>query len=249
MLKCFNWYFQSELIFTNSELLPLSPTYFPIQQAIKPRENRSRRWPSAVRERGCGAAGTALVRTASLPQQSGLCLGFCLALSPHSLRRQWHRNALAHSDLAAVAAKQQSDWAWNIYERQSRRAENPEMQYLPHMSFIACSWVIHLNSALLLGAADVKWHPRSRLSYSRFPWPCWMAGSASQHFISAASLRALCAWGSVSPASLISTSCPCKATCKCVYRSSMIISYSSGWLTCQKGMPFSRPLFLQVPLV
>lgn len=49
-----------------------------------------------------------------------------------------------------------SNWAWNIYERQSWRAETPEIYYLLHMSFILCSWVIHLNSALLWGEADLK---------------------------------------------------------------------------------------------
>lgn len=36
------------------------------------------------------------------------------------------------------------------------RAENPEMYYLLHMFFTLSSWVIHLNSALLLGEVDLK---------------------------------------------------------------------------------------------
>lgn len=67
--------------------------------------------------------------------------------------------------------------------------------------------------------------------------------------VSCASQAALCLRLWVSPDSLIFTSCPCKATCKCVYWSSTIISYSSGWLTCQKWMSFFRPLFLQVLVV
>lgn len=68
-------------------------------------------------------------------------------------------------------------------------------------------------------------------------------------YTSNVSQGALCLQLRVSPASLTFTSCPCKATCKGVYRSSTIISYSSGWLTCQKWISFFRPLFLQVLLV
>lgn len=75
-----------------------------------------------------------------------------------------------------------------------------------------------------------------------------MAGSASEHFILAVSEGALCLGLRIFPASLIFTTCPCKASCKCIYTCSTIISYSSGWLTCRKWMRFFRLLFLQVPL-
>lgn len=68
-------------------------------------------------------------------------------------------------------------------------------------------------------------------------------------YISCVSEGALCLGLRIFPASLIFTSCPCKASCKCIYRSSTIISYSSGWLTCQKWIYFFRLLFLQVPLL
>lgn len=68
-------------------------------------------------------------------------------------------------------------------------------------------------------------------------------------YISCVSEGALCLGLRIFPASLTLTSCPCKASCKCIYRSSTIISNSSGWLTCQKLICFFRLLFLQVPLL
>lgn len=142
-----------------------------------------------------------------------------------------------------------SNWGWNIYERESWGAENPEMYYLLHVLY-----------SLFMGNS-FKFCPSVGWSGSEVTSPkqpellqiCVAVVDGriclGALYISCVSQGSLCLELRVSPASLIFTSCPCKATCECVYRSSMIISYSSGWLTCRKWMSFFRPLFLQVLLV
>lgn len=109
------------LIFMNLKLLPLSlsPIYFSVQQRIKNKQNGSHIWPRAVTE--CAlwhfkySSGEDSVM---LSEIRVLSVVLPLPKTGNSLRCEWHRNALAQSDLLADTAKQQSDWVWNIYERE-----------------------------------------------------------------------------------------------------------------------------------
>lgn len=233
----------------NLKLLPLFHTFFSVQQEIKNKQSGSRVWPRAVTDcalrhfhYGSGEdstilleiGGSSVVLPFSEPQQrqTGMtpkCT--CLAWSSG-----WHGEAAIKPSLKYLLRVMKGIKPRNVLFTAhvlSSLFMGNSFQLCPS---VGCSGseVMPLKQPELLQIYAAA--RGGRICLTAFDVSC-------------ASQAALCLRLWVSPDSLIFTSCPCKATCKCVYWSSTIISYSSGWLTCQKRMSFFRPLFLQVLVV
>lgn len=190
MLKCFNWHFGTKLISINKKLLPLSPIYISVLQEIK----KWTKWELYL-TRSCHR-----MCLEALWLWWGQCHalrnhGFvCASASPwaiKSFRCERHWNALAQSVFFGWHSEAASKWGWNIYERESWKGRKPR-----NVLFTA-----HVLYYLFLGnsfefCSSVGWSgsevtPLKQPVYSRFTQLCWMAGSASEHFILAVSQRVL----------------------------------------------------------
>lgn len=164
-----------------------------------------------------GISNMALVRTMSSLRNQGLG---CASASPwavNSLTCERHWNALAQTVFLADTVKQQSDWGWNIYERVIKGRKPRNVLFTAHVlyslfmgnSFEFCSSVGWKGSEVTSLQQPMLLQIYTALLDGRI---CLGA-----FYISCVSEGALCLGLRVFPASLIFTSCPCKASCTNVF--------------------------------